>query len=174
MRKEHLLDRIYRLKLILTGIAFVAMGLFASALSDWLASQNMANALVALVRGLSDVLLVTGAIGIAIDFFTGRDKDAADTERTRRVLKDLTPDFVDAVIDGFRVNKKELQRVATPELLDEIATNVLSLRLGDDEFAREIYEDIRDQAIRTPERWHDVKVNVRLSIALETYDSLLH
>lgn len=168
MKKVTLLARIYRLKLILTGIVLVVLGLLVSALSDRLASQSVANPLVALVRGFSDVLLVTGAIGIAIDFFTGRDKDAADTERTRRVLKELTPDFVDAVIDGFRVNKKELQRVATPELLDEIATNVLSLRLGDDEFAREIYEDIRDQAIRTPERWYDVKVNVRLSKGMES------
>ena len=35
-------------------------------------------------------------------------------------------------------------------LLDSIATNVLSLRLGDDPLAREIYADVRDQAIRGP------------------------
>jgi hypothetical protein len=159
----HLTNRVYRLKLILIAISVVALGLGLSALSNWIESMHGNSVLLALLRGISEVLLVTGAIGVAVDFFIGRDKDAKDSERTRRVLKELTPEFVDAVINGFRVNRSDLQRVATPELLDEIATNVLSLRLSNDEFAREIYEDIRDQAIRTPERWYDVDVNVRLS-----------
>lgn len=46
----------------------------------------------------------------------------------------------------------DLKRVANPELLDDIASNVMSLRLGDEQFAREIYRDIRDQAIHA-ERW---------------------
>lgn len=41
------------------------------------------------------------------------------------------------------------------------------LRLGDEQFAREIYRDIRDQAIRAAERWYDVTVRVRLSTAVE-------
>ena len=53
--------------------------------------------------------------------------------------------------------------MATPELLDDIAANVMALRLGDEQFAREIYRDIRDQAIRAAERWYDVAVCVRLS-----------
>lgn len=170
MHNEHLLSRVYRLKLILMGGLFVILGMLASAASDWLSAHLTSGPLSVLLGGLSDVLIVAGAIGIAADFITGRDKDAADTERTRRVLKDLTPEFVDAVINGFRVNRSDLQRVATPGLLDEIATNVLSLRLGDDEFAREIYEDIRDQAIRTPERWYDADVNVRLSSTVRTTD----
>lgn len=43
----------------------------------------------------------------------------------------------------------------------------MSLRLGDEQFAREIYRDIRDQAIHAAERWYDVEVRVRLSSALE-------
>ena len=53
--------------------------------------------------------------------------------------------------------------MATPELLEDIAANVMALRLGDEQFAREIYADIRDQAIRAAERWYDVAVRVRLS-----------
>lgn len=43
----------------------------------------------------------------------------------------------------------------------------MALRLGDEQFAREIYTDIRDQAIRAAERWYDVEVRIRLSSALE-------
>lgn len=165
MKQEStLIARVYHLKLIIVGGALVLVGLLSSLLADWLAaSTGTPHLLVAIIRALSDVLLVTGAIGIAVDFFTGRDKEAADVERTRSVLKELTPDFTDAVLRGLAVNKEDLKRVASPELLDDIATNVLSLRLGDDQFAREIYTDIRDQAIRAAERWYDVDVSIRLS-----------
>jgi len=73
----------------------------------------------------------------------------------------------DAVVKGFTVQPDDLRRVAKPELLDSIAANVLGIRLGDEQFAREIYADIRDQAIRAAERWYDVEVKVRLSTAVE-------
>ena len=73
----------------------------------------------------------------------------------------------DAVVEGFAIHPEDLKRVATPELLDDIAANVMALRLGDEQFAREIYRDIRDQAIRAAERWYDVAVRVRLSTAVE-------
>ena len=68
-----------------------------------------------------------------------------------------------AVVAGFAIHPEDLRRGATPELLDDIAANVMALRLGDEQFAREIYRDIRDQAIRAAERWYDVAVRVRLS-----------
>ena len=43
----------------------------------------------------------------------------------------------------------------------------MSLRLGDEQFASELYHDIHDQAIRAAERWHDVEVRIRLSTAVE-------
>lgn len=73
----------------------------------------------------------------------------------------------DAVIEGFAIHPEDLKRVANPEMLDRLASNVMALRLGDEQFAREIYTDIRDQAIRATERWHDVQVRIRLSNALE-------
>ena len=68
-----------------------------------------------------------------------------------------------AVVAGFAIHPEDLRRGATPELLDDIAVNVTALRLGDEQLAREIYRDIRDQAIRAAERWYDVAVRVRLS-----------
>lgn len=157
------LNRIYRLKILVLGLTFLILSILLSLTADWLTSTDAPHQIVAIINTLADVLLVTGAIGLAVDFFAGRDKDAADTERTRSVLKELTPDFTEAVLKGLAVDKSDLERLASPELLDDIATNALSLRLGDDQFAREIYADIRDQAIRAPERWYDVDVSIRLS-----------
>lgn len=67
------------------------------------------------------------------------------------------------MVQGFAADTDDLKRVATPQLLDDIATNALALRLGDRQFAQEIYNDVRDQAIRAPERWYDVEVSIRLS-----------
>lgn len=163
MATQFLNSRIYRLKLLLVAVGLLILGVALAVLRDWLAASDAPRLAGIVMGGLSDVVLVAGAIGIAVDFFTGRDKDAADTERTRSVLKELTPDFTDAVVKGFAVSPDDLKRVATPALLDDIATNALALRLGDDQFAREIYTDVRDQAIRAAERWYDVDVSVRLS-----------
>jgi hypothetical protein len=163
MKEPSLLERIYRLKLLALGALLVLGGLVASIGADSLRANSSSHLLTALVQALSDVMVVTGGFGIAVDFFTGRDKDAADTDRTRAVLKELAPDFTDAVLRGFAVQLDDLRRVATPELLDAIATNALALRLGDARFAAEIYADVRDQAIRAPERWYDVEVKIRLS-----------
>lgn len=158
-----LLQRIYRLKLLLIGVFLILVGLLVSFAADIVQKVGASHVLVALLGHLADALVVTGGLGIAIDFFVGRAKDEADSDRTRAVIKDLIPDFTDAVVQGFAVQPADLERVATPELLDQIATNALALRLGDDQFAAEIYADVRDLAIRTPERWHDIDVSIRLS-----------
>ncbi|WP_205472991.1 hypothetical protein [Nocardioides sp. SYSU D00038] len=165
MNRSSLLDRVYALKTLLVGICLLIAGLLVSAAGVWLESRHVGHVIVATVQGLADALVLAGALGVAIDFFTGRDKDEADLARTRSVLQELTPDFTDAVLQGFAVGKDDPRRVAKPELLDQIATNALSLRLGDEQFGREIYADVRDQAIRAPERWHDAQVRVRLSEA---------
>lgn len=159
-----LLARIYRLKLIITGIVLALLGLLTSSLANWLDKTGVVDHLVvALVQGLSDVFLVTGAIGIATDFITGRAKDDANAERIRATVKELAPDFTHAVIKGFATSPADLKTVATPELLDSIASNALGLRLGDAEFAREIYDELIENVIRAPERWYDIDVRMRLS-----------
>jgi hypothetical protein len=158
-----LLHRIYRLKLLAIGALLVLAGLLLSFLSDAVGRAGASHVLVAILNHLADALVVTGGLGIAIDFFTGRAKDEAVTDRTRAVIKDLIPDFTDAVVQGFAVQPDDLKRVATPDLLDQIATNALGLRLGDQQFAAEVYADVRDLAIRAPERWYDVDVSIRLS-----------
>ncbi|OXR47116.1 hypothetical protein B7C42_00238 [Nocardia cerradoensis] len=108
-------------------------------------------------------LLVAGVLGLGIDYFTGKDRDERDTARLKRVLADSAPAMRDAVIDGFAFGNQDLARVASPETLDDIIRNSLALRLGDETFADEVYQDVRDQAVRAPERWHDATVEIRLT-----------
>lgn len=114
---------------------------------------------------LGSTLFITGAFVIAFDYVDGKDRELRDDARLRRLLVESAPDFRDAVVRGFAVESEDLKRVATPALLDSIATHALSLRLGDKTFASEVYTEVRDQAIRAPERWHDVQVSIRVSAA---------
>jgi hypothetical protein len=162
MRNQHL-QRIYRLKLLLLGTVLALVGILISIFVGWLSDIGAPHLLVAILGSLSDVFLISGAIGIAVDVFTGRDKEAADDERLRELLNDAAPAFRDAVISGFAETPDQMRGVATTATLDKLATNALALRLGDEKFAGEIYQGLLAQAIRTPERWHDVDVSVRLS-----------
>lgn len=112
---------------------------------------------------LGGIMIGAGLLGITWDYFDGKDRDRREDARIRRLLKESAPDFRDAVVKGFAVDSDDLARVATPQLLDDIAANALGLRLDDHPFAREVYTDLVDNVIRAPERWHDVDVRVRLS-----------
>lgn len=76
-----------------------------------------------------------------------KTKEGADTERLRRVLTESAPAIRDAVIDGFAFGKEDLARVSNAETLDNVIRNSLALRLGDKDFATEVYNAVRDQAV---------------------------
>lgn len=156
------LQRIYRLKVTIVallslglGIGLQVVALHSSDIAPWLDFLPLSE--------IGGTLFAAGLFGVAWDFFDAKDKEGRDDERIRRLLVEAAPDFRDAVVRGFAVESDDLKRVATPALLDSIAGNVLALRLGDRTFAEEVYADIRDQAIRAPERWQDVDVQIRLS-----------
>lgn len=156
------LQRIYRLKVTIVALLSLGLGIGLQVLA--LHSRDIAPWLNFLpLSEIGGTLFAAGLFGIAWDYFDGKDKEGREDERIRRLLTEAAPDFRDAVVRGFSVESDDLKRVATPELLDSIAGNVLALRLGDRTFAEEVYADIRDQAIRAPERWHDVDVQIRLS-----------
>lgn len=162
------ISRIHRLKTII--LALIALGLGVALLT----LANFADNAPALqwmlywpIAELGSILAGAGLLGIGYNYLVDRDKDAVDEERTKRLLKEAAPDFRDAVVQGFAVSPDDLKRVATPELLDSIATNAMGLRLGDAAFAAEVYEGVRDQAIRAPERWYDAQVQIRLSCIQE-------
>jgi hypothetical protein len=158
------LQRIIKLQTIIAAVILAAVGLAL------MIFEVQIDAMPSL-RGLGffpwseigGTLLVAAILGLGLDYFTNKDKEAHDTERLRRVLKESAPDIRDAVIDGFAFGDDDLARVANPETLDKVIRNSLALRLGDRAFAEEVYHDIRDQAVRAAERWHDAKVDIQLS-----------
>jgi hypothetical protein len=166
--REDFPERIYKLKATIValvsfgfGIAFLILSRYVAETPSlwWLAFWPISE--------IGGTLTAAGLFGIAWEYVDGKDKEAREDERIRRLLRESAPAFRDAVVQGFTVSSDDLERVATPELLDGIAINVLALRLGDRQFASEIYTDIRDQAIGASERWYDVDVSIRLSSVAE-------
>lgn len=162
--RDDFLQRIYKLKVTIVALVSFGTGVALLTLSRYV--TNVAEFEWLTLWPISEIggtLTAAGLFGIAWDYVDGKDKEAREEARIRRLLKESAPAFRDAVVEGFAVNSDDLERVATPELLDSIATNVLALRLGDRQFAEEIYTDVRDQVIRASERWYDVDVSIRLS-----------
>ncbi|WP_309130350.1 hypothetical protein [Brevibacterium sp.] len=163
-RKELPSAQIYRLRLTLVGVSFALASVVLSVFVDWLEDTMQVNQLLlASLHWIAELLLVAGAFGLVTDFFAGRARDKANRAIYREEQEEMIPTYVDSVLEAFSASPEKLERVASPKLLDDLASNALSLRLGDDQFARELYEDIRDQAIRSAERWYDVEVRIRLS-----------
>jgi hypothetical protein len=160
------LQRLYRTKLALlaTLLLFVGLGLlifahWAQHAAGWHWLTNWP------IQDIGSGLFTTGLLGVALQYFDGRDSEVRATERLERVLAAAaTPAMRDAVIDSFAFEPDDLARVATPETLDKIVTTGLAVRLGDASFAEEIYDDLRQQAIGIPERLHDARVSIRLSM----------
>lgn len=160
-------SEIHRLGLALLGAVLIVAGLAVAYLSTFL-PPDVNRSVSSFLDWLANLLVLGGGLGILTDLITGRQKDAAVQEALGITFDDKTPQIANAVLTALGESKNYLENIASPELLDDIATNALSLRLKDDQFAREIYTDVRDQAIRAAERWHDVEVNVRLSTAVES------
>lgn len=164
MTKPDSLERIHALKTTLVALGVFGVGVAILVVARTTATDPSWGWLSFWPLGeFGSILVGAGLLGIAWDYFDGKDKDARDTERLRRVLSEAAPNLRDAVVQGFAVDSDDLKRVATPALLDSIASNALGLRLGDSEFAREIYAELVENVIRAPERWHDVDVRIRLS-----------
>ena len=162
--------RLRRLKAALLAVSFTLAGILLMMLNAWLAPLQLGSWqwLHALPLGeLGGTLFGAGLLSTFFEYTFRRDQEAHTLARFRQIIREEAPAMRDAVVEGFAIHPEDLKRVATPELLDDIAANVMALRLGDEQFAREIYRDIRDQAIRAAERWYDVAVRVRLSTAVE-------
>ena len=157
-------ERLYQTKLILLAAVLVFVGLAFLVVDHMLSNAGSTHWLTALpLSGLGEALFTTGLVVVAFEYVAGRDEEERASARLRRILKSEAPAIRDAVIDGFAFNPEDLARVANPETLDRVITNSLALRLGDQDFASEIYRDVTTQVIRAAERWHDYEVQVQLT-----------
>ena len=162
--------RLRRLKAALLAVSFTLAGILLMMLNAWFAPLQLGSWqwLHALPLGeLGGTLFGAGLLSTFFEYTFRRDQERAVTERFRQTIREEAPALRDAVIEAFRFDRQDVARIATPELLDDLARTSLGLRFGDPAFGREVYADIRHQAMAAEERWYDVAVRVRLSTAVE-------
>ena len=158
---------IRRLKAALLAVSFTLAGVLLMMLNAWLTPLRLGEWqwLHALPLGeLGGTLFGAGLLSTFFEYTFRRDQERAVTERFRQTIREEAPTLRDAVIEAFRFDRQDVARIATPELLDDLARTSLGLRFGDPAFGREVYADIRHQAIAAEERWYDARVDATLGI----------
>jgi len=163
--------RLLKTKAALLAVSFTLIGVLLIMLNAWLATLSLGDWSWLHHLPLDEVggpLLGAGLVSTILDYSYRRDQEDVAIQRTQQAIVDLSPAKLWSVLcEGLTCHPAELARLTTPERLDDAAAAIMAQRLGDEQFAREIYADIRDQAIRAAERWYDVEARVRLSTAVE-------
>jgi hypothetical protein len=161
---RHPLQRLYETKLALVATMFGLLGIVLLLLARWAEYEPALAWLTALpVTDIGSALFTTGLVVIVFEYLDKRDGEERATQRLRQVLREQAPAMRDAVIAGFAFDADDLKRVSSPEVLDRITRNDLAIQLGDQAFAEEVYDDLREQTIRASERIHDLQVTASLS-----------
>ena len=162
-------QRLVNLKLLFGAFALAVFGVALMVLDSYLSTQSGIGLLALIpLSEIGGTLLVAGIIGIALDRWIDGDRGAVLEKLVEkvmlRVMGRLAPTLRDSVIQAFADNIDNLSVIATDEFLDQLARNALTLRLGDRDFAEDIYADVRDQAILgSTERWRDTTISMNLS-----------
>jgi hypothetical protein len=161
---DNLPTRFHRLKLVLVSILLTIGGAMLIALDK---AQDQETGWLALVPWgeIGGVIVGAGLLSIWLDYLFRQEQQAVDDLRLRAILRDQAPVMRDAVLEAFAANKPDLERVATPATLDRIITTSLGLRLHDEDFAAEIYTDVKSQVVEAAERWTDVSVAIDVTPA---------
>lgn len=153
------LQRLYRSELALLAAGLTAGGLALLVLAHLLQSHPGLTSLGEVLRELASTMVGGGIVLVGVEYV---DRKVGE-ERLGKTVRQEAPAIRDAVIDGFAFKADDLARVSSPAVLDEIARNVLAIRLGDRDLAANAYDELRHQVIQAPERWHDVTVSVALA-----------
>ena len=148
-------------------MALTFAGVLLMMLNGWMANLNLGawSWLHSLPLGeLGGTLFGAGLLSTLFEYTFRRDQEEAVVARFRQTIHDEAPTLRDALIEAFRFDRDDLERIATTELLDDLARTSLGLRFGDPAFGREVYADIKHQAIAAEERWYDARVDATLGI----------
>ena len=70
---------------------------------------------------LGGTLFGAGLLSTFFEYTFRRDQERAVTERFRQTIHEEAPALRDAVIEAFRFDRQDVARIATPELLDDLA-----------------------------------------------------
>ncbi|MGJ0182816.1 hypothetical protein [Corynebacterium glyciniphilum] len=77
------------------------------------------------VAELGATLFGAGFLGTLFEYGFQKEQENANREAFRRAIVEEAPALRDAVIQGFAIHPEDLKRVANPDLLDDIAVNVM-------------------------------------------------
>jgi|SRR5579884_2340062 len=158
------LQRLYRTKLVLMATIATVLGVAVLLLAHWTEQQRGGEWVGTLpITDIGSALFTTGLIVIGFTYLDKRDAEERALQQLRTVLTEAAPNIRDAVVDGFAFAPDALTSVASTETLDRIVENCLGLQLGDHDLAHDVYNDLRTQVLKTPERWHDVTASVVLA-----------
>jgi hypothetical protein len=153
---------LHRTKLILSCVLFVSVGAALIAIGHQVGNDPGWTSWVPWSE-LGGVLVGAGILSVGLDAYLRREQEAIDELRLKQLFTDQAPAMRDAVLEAFAANHDDLKRIATPEMLDQLISNSLALRLQDEQFAHEVYTDIRDQAVSAKERWYDASLSIDLA-----------
>jgi hypothetical protein len=161
---NHLLDQLYKTKLGLAGLVTSLLGVAL------IAASSLANLVPVLslllgwpLQQVGSIVLGVGLFGVIFEYYNREASAERTKELLRRAIREEAPAIRDAVLHSFAFEPETMRNIASDETLDRIATNAIGLRLGDEALAADAYADLREQVIRSPERWRDVDVSVSLS-----------
>lgn len=158
------LQRLYRTKLALLATICMAAGaallFFRLGAEQWWGWTWLD---VVPLGEIGSALFTTGLIAVAFEYLDREDSEERAMQRLRKALPEQATILRSAVIEGFAASPDTLASVASPATLDRVAENCLSIQLGDNALAHDVYVDLRQQVLRTRERWEDVQVSVALS-----------
>ena len=136
--------RLRRLKAALLAVSFTLAGILLMMLNAWLSPLQLGSWqwLHALSLGeLGGTLFGAGLLSTFFEYAFRRDQERAVTDRFRQTIREEAPALRDAVIEAFRFDRQDVARIATPELLDDLAPTSLGLRLRHARIARGLSQE---------------------------------
>lgn len=157
------LERLYKTKLALFATLLTCVGLALLFMARWVTIGGPTWLQFLPLTEIGSTLFVGGLLSVGLTYLDQRDAETRNTERFRRAIAEEASTLRDAVFDGFAFKADDIARVASPATLDQITQNALSLQLGDRQLAEDVYADIKEQVIRSGERWYDLDISVTLS-----------
>ena len=161
------LHRLRRVKAALLAVSLTLAGILLMMSATWLdrldfGAWNWLHSFP--LSELGGILFGAGLLSTLFEYTFRRDQEESMVARFRQTIHDEAPTLRDSLIEAFRIDRDDLRRIATPELLDDLARTSLGLRFGDPAFGEEVYADIKHQAIAAEERWYDARVDATLGI----------
>ena len=127
-----LLHHLRKTKAALFAASFTLAGILLMMLNAWLSPLQLGDWqwLHVLPLGeLGGTLFGAGLLSTFFEYAFRRDQERTVTERFRHTIREEAPALRDAVIESFRFDGQDAARIATSELLDDLACTSLGLRL---------------------------------------------